>query len=60
MFEKYFKIRHLVAKMSLSGLDYRRRYPDKWRLLLEAGVAEEDLLLKGLAVVLQKPGEGCC
>lgn len=53
-FRPHFRIRHLVAKISRPGLCFRDRFPDKWRQLLQAGVTEEDLLIKGLSVVLEK------
>ena len=53
-FGKYFRVRHVVAKISEPGLQFRRRFPDKWHCLRTAGVAEEDLLIKGISVVLQK------
>lgn len=53
-FQRYFRVRHVVAKISAAGLQFRRRFPGKWGKLLNAGIAEEDLLIKGLSVVLEK------
>lgn len=60
-FGKHFEICHVLAKISGKGLEFRRSFRDKWASLIAAGVAEEDLLVKGLCVVLRKPvriGEG--
>ncbi|PZR72035.1 MAG: hypothetical protein DLM73_14485 [Chthoniobacterales bacterium] len=53
-FRKYFHVRHVVAKISGAGLRFRAEFPDKWQQLRAAGIAEEDLLVKGLSIVLQK------
>lgn len=53
-FRRYFRVRHMVAKISEPGLQFRRSFPEKWDNLLKAGIAEEDLLIKGLSVVLEK------
>ena len=53
-FRRYFRVRHVVAKISEPGLEFRRSFPEKWNRLLRAGIAEEDLLIKGLSVVLEK------
>ncbi|PWB84666.1 MAG: hypothetical protein C3F11_00085 [Methylocystaceae bacterium] len=55
VFRKHFDIEYVVAMISTPGLEYRKRFPDKWAKLLNAGVGEADLLLKGLSVVLRKP-----
>jgi ubiquinone/menaquinone biosynthesis C-methylase UbiE len=53
-FKEHFQIRHVVAKLSAPSLDFRQVWPDQWRQLREAGLAEEDLIIKGLSVVLEK------
>lgn len=55
LFAEEFSIEHVVVKMSPDGLRYREVYPERWSGLLDAGVPEEDLLIKSLAVVLRKP-----
>ncbi len=54
VFKKYFYVRHVVAKISGPGLRFRARFPDKWQRLRTAGIAEEDLLVKGIAIVMEK------
>ncbi len=53
-FQKYFHVRHVVAKITGPGLRFRDRFPDKWQRLRTAGIAEEDLLIKGISIVLEK------
>jgi SAM-dependent methyltransferase len=53
-FARRFHRELIVVKVSARGLAYRRDHPSNWSLLLGAGIAECDLLIKGLAVVLRK------
>jgi SAM-dependent methyltransferase len=53
-FSARFRIMHLVVKVSDDALAYRRAFPDNWQRLLRAGVAETDLLVKSLGLVLRK------
>ena len=53
-FERCFHFDQVVVKMTQKGLSYRRQFPGKWAELLNAGVAENDLLIKSMAVVLRK------
>ncbi len=43
------------ATVLREALDFRTRHPAKWQQLLDAGVAEEDLLVSALSVVARKP-----
>jgi ubiquinone/menaquinone biosynthesis C-methylase UbiE len=54
-FRSRFQIAYLVAKISLEGLKYRKSFQSNWQRLLAAGIAEPDLLVKSLTVVLRKP-----
>jgi SAM-dependent methyltransferase len=54
LFSELFFIRHLVVKVSSQALDFRRQFPEKWPILLRSGVKEEQLLIKGLSLILQK------
>jgi hypothetical protein len=53
-FSKYFSVRFLLLVVSPEGCAYRARFPDRWARLLDAGLTGEDLLVKGMWVVLQK------
>lgn len=53
-FKRHFQTRHVVAKLSAPSIEFRQDYPDQWRQLRQAGLAEEDLVVKGLSVVLEK------
>ena len=53
-FARRFEIKHLVVKFSERALTYRARHPEKWEQLRKAGIAESDLLIKSLVVVLRK------
>ena len=53
-FSQYFDILHLVVQISDEGLWFRDRCSEKWGLLRAAGITEEDLLIKGLTVILRK------
>ncbi|MGZ0174359.1 MAG: class I SAM-dependent methyltransferase, partial [Planctomycetales bacterium] len=54
VFQRDFDVEHLVVKISDEGLMYRERHPDNWKKLLDAGVPEESLLIKSLAITLKK------
>lgn len=54
-FGKHFNISFVGAKISSEALKYKSHFGEKWTRLLDAGINESDLLLKGLTVVLQKP-----
>lgn len=54
-FGRHFEIRHLVVKISAESLHYRVTYPERWQELLESGIHESDLLVKGASVILRKP-----
>jgi SAM-dependent methyltransferase len=54
LFPQRFHLEMVIAKVSAKGLAYRRYFPERWAQLLAAGVAECDLLIKSLAVVLRK------
>lgn len=58
LFSRYFEIHHVVVKVSEEGLAFRAAYPEQWAMLLNAGIDEEDLLVKSLCVLLKKRG-GC-
>ncbi len=49
-----FDVEHLVVKISSDGLIYRQQYPENWMRLLDAGVREEDLLIKSLAITMRR------
>lgn len=53
-FRKNFHVRHVIAKVSGPGLRFRTRFSQRWERLRSAGVPEEDLLIKGIAIVLEK------
>jgi len=53
-FEKHFEAELVIAKISPDALEYRATCPERWRCLIDAGVAECDLLTKGLVVVLKR------
>lgn len=54
-FRKKFELVHLVVKISEKGLRFRDQFPEKWDELLTAGVAEQDLLIKGMNLIVRKP-----
>lgn len=53
LFAARFRIRYVLAKISPEGLAFRKHWPSLWQRMLDAGVAEEDLLVKSLIVILQ-------
>jgi SAM-dependent methyltransferase len=53
-FSNYFSVRFLLPVISPEGCAYRARFPDRWARLLDAGLTDEDLLVKGMWVILQK------
>lgn len=53
-FESNFRIEEVVAIISPEGLEFRRRHPEKWAKLLKQEHLEQDLLIKGLAVIARK------
>lgn len=53
-FRRYFQIRHVVAKISGPAITFRQHHPQRWSDLVRHGVREEDLLIKGLTVILEK------
>ncbi len=55
IFERYLKIESVIVTISARGLKFRRDYPEKWRRMLDGGMAEHDLLISGLQVVMRKP-----
>lgn len=55
-FGKAFEIVHAVAKISVQGLAFRAAHPDKWQALLGAGIPEQDLLIKGMNLLIRRPG----
>jgi len=57
LLEKYFKIEHLLIKISLEGLQFEERFVDRWNQLKMAGLSEEDLLISGMLVILRKKRE---
>lgn len=54
VFSRYFDIHHVVVKVSEEGVAFRDAYPGQWAALLNAGIGEEDLLVKSLCVLLKK------
>jgi len=54
LFREQFTIRHVIVKIGAKALAFREKHSADWRRLLEAGVPEGDLLVKGLCVVLRK------
>lgn len=54
-FKRRFAIDYLSVVISAEGVAYRERFPDKWKLLRDAGISETDLLVKGLVAVVRKP-----
>lgn len=54
LFNEYFDSRHVLVKISPEGLSFRQTCGINWQRLIEAGLTEEDLLVKSLIVVLQK------
>lgn len=55
LFSEHFEIQNLFVVISEEGLEFREKYPGKWRALLGAGLSEEDLLVKAFHMVLRKP-----
>jgi ubiquinone/menaquinone biosynthesis C-methylase UbiE len=55
LFNERFSIKHLVVKISPEALTFRDRHPKQWRQMIEAGVSEEDLIIKSLGVILRLP-----
>ncbi len=55
LFRSRFDLRQVIVKISPEGLTYRKEFPQQWQKLLAAGIAEADLLIKAIVVVLQKP-----
>ncbi|GEM_PF-1270087 len=52
-FQKRFRLRFIVLKVSAKALEYRQNQPERWKRLIEAGAAEHDLLIKSVCVVAQ-------
>ena len=53
-FQRHFEIVHVVLKLSAKALEYRQLQPGSWARLVQAGVAEQDLLIKSMCLVLRK------
>jgi ubiquinone/menaquinone biosynthesis C-methylase UbiE len=53
-FQRFFEIKHVLVVISKAGLQFRNSHPKKWKKLITNGVAEEDLLIKNLYLVMQK------
>lgn len=53
-FARHFEIVHVILKISPDALNFRQHYPQKWATLVSSGIAEHDLLIKSMAVVLRK------
>jgi SAM-dependent methyltransferase len=51
--EKYMTFKHFRAHVDPSGLAFRERFPDKWKLLLDKGFTEKDLLVSTVTVIGQ-------
>lgn len=55
LFEKYFKIEHLLIIISTEGMAFRSKYPLRWEELLKnTGLNEADLLIRSIIVILKK------
>lgn len=57
-FNRWFSIDYLSVVISAEGIEYRQRFPDKWKRIADGGISEADLLVKGLVVVVRKPSDG--
>jgi SAM-dependent methyltransferase len=53
-FRRCFEIVHVVLKLSAKALEYRQKQHGSWARLIQAGVPEQDLLIKSMCVVLRK------
>lgn len=53
-FSAHFEVKHLLVLICEKGLFFRQSYPEQWKTLLEAGVPEWDLLVKGFYIILRK------
>ncbi len=58
IFSEFFDIECVVVKLSHSGLKFRSAFPEKWKVMIDAGLTEEDLLIKSLSVILRKMKAG--
>lgn len=54
LFRRRFDVSHLIVVLTTEGLRFRSCFPDQWQRLRAAGLAEADLLIKNLYVVLRK------
>lgn len=54
VFSEHFDIQHVLVKISTEGLNFRQTYRSDWQRLIDVGVAEEDLLVKSLIVILKR------
>lgn len=55
VFRRYFDLKHAILGISVEALSFRRKYPERWKQLLAAGLHEHDLLSYSLSIVLRKP-----
>lgn len=53
-FEKHSELLTVHATILPEALEFRAQHPEQWKKLLDAGVAEQDLLVSALSVIAQK------
>ena len=56
-FSARFEMVYTGAKISAQALAFRLRHSAAWQAMLDAGVAESDLLIKSLVLIVRKPRE---
>ena len=49
-FSRYFEFEHLTVIVSPNSLQFREKFPDRWRTMLDAGLTEESLCVKSVHV----------
>jgi SAM-dependent methyltransferase len=56
-FKRRFSIDYLGVVISAEGIEYRQRFTDNWKRIVDGGISEADLLVKGLVAVVRKPSD---
>jgi SAM-dependent methyltransferase len=53
-FKPWFDIVELITVISNEAITFRESFPDSWQRLIDSGVAESDLLITGIFVLLRR------
>ena len=53
-FDKHTDLLTVHATVLTEALEFREQHPVQWKKMLDAGVAEQDLLVSALSVVASK------